>query len=152
MTALVGKEGHAVARAAEVPLQLEAALDAAESVGSDADIMVGWTPSVEDAVYVTFEEVVAAVGAVEAVNVVETVVEAEEGLEVVVVSEDTELVAIEEVDVSMAQMLLLWQLYPKGQHEFPHFGRESPSRVVLTTAFGWRVAFCCETSQVIGSI
>jgi hypothetical protein len=153
MIALVGKEGHAVAIAAEVPLQLEAALEAAESVGPDADMMVGWT-SVGDAVSVTFEEVVAAVGAVdvvEAVDAVEAVVEAEGGLEVVVV-EDAEPVATEEVDVTMAQMLLLWQLYPKGQHEFPHFGRESPSRVVLTTAFGWRVAFCCDTSQVIGSI
>jgi hypothetical protein len=155
MIAFVGKEGHVVVTAAEVPWQLEAALEADESAGLDAVMIVGWTPSVEDAVSVTFEEVVAVVGAVDVVDAVESVeafVEAEEGLEVVVGSEDIEPVAIAEVDVLMAQMLLLWQLYPKGQHEFPHFGRESPSRIVLTTAFGWRVAFCCDTSQVIGSI
>jgi hypothetical protein len=153
MIAFVGKEGHALAIAAAVPWQLEAALEADGSAGSDAVMMVGWTPLVEDAVSVTFEDAVAVVGAVDVVDVVdsvEAVVEAEGG-SVVLVSEDTELVAVE-VDVFMAQMLLLWQLYPKGQHESPHFGRVSPSRIVLTTAFGWRVEFCCDTSQVIGSI
>lgn len=150
--ALVGKEGHASVIVAVVPWQLEAAPKADGSAGSDAVMIVGWTPSVEDALSVTFEELVAAVGTVDVIDVIDSVEGAEGMLEAVVVREETEFVAIEVVDVLMAQMLLLWQLYPKGQHESPHFGRVSPSRIVLTTAFGWRVAFCCDTSQVIGSI
>lgn len=53
---------------------------------------------------------------------------------------------------SRAQVLPPTQVYPKGQHDLPHFGRLSFNLEVLTGFFGNRAGSCRLTSQVIGLI
>lgn len=61
-----------------------------------------------------------------------------------------EEVADDDVSLSRAHVLSFWHVYPKGQHESPHFGRLSSSLVVLSEFVGWAVTFCSWISHVIG--
>ena len=132
-TALLGYEGHLAARAAVVELPSEER--EADTLGFVGDTTVGTAWSV-------VEEASDVVGAV-----------CLDDADVVVVCVELDFVAVEEcLSSSISHISFPLHLYPKGQHESPHLGRESSSRVVLM-AFVWcRVAFCNCTSQVMGWI
>lgn len=153
-TAFVGKAGQEFSVSETL---LQEAAEYCEALGVGSAILDESTAVMEDrspAIGIAESVVVSASVAVED-SVEWSVEDSDVDSDEVEVGVEVDLVVLVEVEddavLSTAQKLP-WQVYPNGQHAFPHLGKSSSNRVVLMTLFGWRLAFCFVTSHVIGWI